>query len=216
VAGLLADLAIVGLVVLAAVVNGWFLAPLVIVVLLWGWVLWFFRDPDRTPAEGGGVLLSPADGHVADVTPVGPDSALGCSGVKIGIFMSVFDVHVNRSPGEARVVRTEHADGVYLDARDPDAAFRNESTTIHLIAEHGGREYPLVVRQIAGLIARRIVTDLREGQELAAGERIGMIKFGSRVELIVPDDPAREVRVRVGEKVRAGQTVLMGEPEVGE
>ena len=194
--------------------------PLVLLMavpaLLWLWTLWFFRDPDRTIPPGRDLLVSPADGRVSDVTQVGPDSPLGRSGVKIGIFMSVFDVHVNRSPTAAQVERLEHKGGAFLDARDSRAALANESMTIYMTHRRGQRDYPLVVRQIAGRIARRIVTDLTVGQTVAAGQRLGMIKFGSRVELFVPHELAGEVRVAPGRHVRAGSVVLVAAPEAPE
>lgn len=176
-------------------------------------VLWFFRDPDRAVPEGEHLFVSPADGVVTDITNVGADSPLGRDGVKIGIFMNLFNVHVNRSPTAGRVERLQHSPGVFLDVRDPLAAEKNESTTIHLRHSRGGREFLVVVRQVAGLIARCIVTDLREGESIGRGRRIGMIKFGSRLELLVPDELIEEVRVSVGDKTVAGMTVLAAAPE---
>jgi phosphatidylserine decarboxylase len=172
-------------------------------------LLWFFRDPDRQPPGGPELLTSPADGRVTDITPIGAESPLGCPGVKIGIFMSIFDVHVNRSPADARVEHVQHSPGVFLDARNPLSAERNESATIFLSIRQDGNAYPLVIRQVAGLIARRIVTDLREGQPLARGQRIGMIKFGSRMEVFVPRDLSPRVLVKVGDHVQAGRTALI-------
>ena len=179
----------------------------------WAWVLWFFRDPQRAVPSDEGIFVSPADGRVADITPIGPASPLGCDGVKVGIFMSVFSVHVNRSPAEAHVDRIEHCPGVYLDARDPHASDRNESATVYLRHTRNGTEYPVVVRQIAGLLARRIVTDVVSGQVLARGQRIGMIKFGSRVELLAPRELVGEVAVHVGQHVLAGRSVLIAAPQ---
>ncbi len=190
-------------------VNWWFALAGVVPAAVWLWVLWFFRDPDRAVPAGDGLFISPADGNVADITQVGPESPLGRDGVKVGVFMNVFSVHVNRSPIAARVDRTEHAKGVFLDARDPHASEKNESATIYLTHERGGIEYPIVVRQIAGLVARRIITDLRQGQVLSAGEKIGMIKFGSRLELFVPRELAGRVQVEIGQRVWAGETVLV-------
>ncbi len=188
----------------------WLFWPLVVLpVAVWLWVLWFFRDPRRQVPLGENLLLSPADGKVTDITPIGPDSELGAEGVRIGIFMSVFNVHVNRSPAEAMVEGTRHRNATFLDARDPRAAERNESATIRLVYRRGERDYPLVVRQIAGLVARRIVTDLAPGQALRAGERIGMIKFGSRVEVMVPRELIGDIRVDLGDRVRAGLSVLV-------
>lgn len=183
--------------------------PVAVVPLaLWLLLLWFFRDPDRVAPNVPGVLISPADGHVSDITPIGSDSDLGRAGVKIGIFMSPFDVHVNRSPCEARVESVTRRKGVFLDARDPLASERNESAAIRLSCTRDGADYPLIVRQVAGLIARRIVTDLAPGQVLQPGQRIGMIKLGSRVELLAPNELASQVQVRLGQKVLAGETVL--------
>ncbi len=175
---------------------------------IWVYVLCFFRDPQRSPAEDN-AFISPADGKVVDITPVGADSPLGTDGVRIGIFMSIFNVHVNRSPCDGTVTKIEHAPGGYADARKPEAAELNESATIHLSAtSSNGQAFPVVVRQIAGFIARRIVTDLHVGQETATAERIGMVKFGSRVETMIPQGQIGEITVEVGQAVRAGRTVL--------
>ena len=189
--------------------SWWLLVAAAAPLAAWLWVLRFFRDPDRQAPAGDGLFVSPADGRVADITPVGPDSPLGRDGLRIGIFMDIFNVHVNRSPEAGRVEKIEHPDGSFLDARHPDAPQRNDSATIYLTGARGGREVPFVVRQVAGRIARRIVTDLAPAQQLARGQRIGMIKFGSRLELLVPREQAGEVRVRVGDRVRAGLTVLI-------
>ena len=177
----------------------------------WAYVLLFFRDPDRRAAEPDS-FLSPADGKVVDISPVGPESALEAAGLRIGIFMGLLDVHVNRSPCSGRVAQIARHDGGYVDARRPGASETNESATVLLAHSRAGRTFTVAVRQIAGLIARRIVTDLRLGQELAAGQRIGMVKFGSRVELILPEALVGEVAVKVGQTVRAGRSVLVRPP----
>jgi len=194
---------------LSRAVCPWAIALGVVPLVLWVWVLSFFRDPFRRPPDDAGMLVSPADGRVTDITPVGADSPLGAEGVRVGIFMSVFNVHVNRSPAEGTVESIEHHDGAFLDARDPAASERNESATIRMRHTRGGVQYPIVVRQIAGFIARRIVTDLTQGRKLARGERIGMVKFGSRLEMLVPRDLVGEVCVRIGDRVRAGETPLV-------
>ena len=203
------DMLLVALVCMGIFVSWifWLLAVIPAVVLMW--VFWFFRDPERSAPPGEHLFVSPADGLVSDITNVGQNSPLGCDGIKIGVFMNVFNVHVNRCPAAARVQRIEHLDGLFLDARNPLAAEKNESTTIYLTHSRGGRDYPIVVRQIAGLIARRIVTDLQEGESIQRSRRIGMIKFGSRLELLVPDELVNRICVRVGEKVFAGQSVLV-------
>lgn len=192
----------------AARFSPWLWALAACDLAVWAWVLAFFRDPERLAPPGDGLFVSPADGRVSDITPLGADSLLGCPGIQIGVFMNVFNVHVNRAPCDGEVVSVTHRDGAFLDVRDPHASERNESTAIHLRHSHGGQAYPVVVRQIAGLVARRIVTDLAAGQTLRRGQRIGMIKFGSRLELLLPESLAAEIRVSVGQKVRAGQTVL--------
>ncbi|MDY7010055.1 MAG: phosphatidylserine decarboxylase [Planctomycetota bacterium] len=187
----------------------WLFWPVAVLpALVWVYVLCFFRDPQRRPAEEN-AFISPADGKVVDITPVGAESPLGTDGVRIGIFMSIFDVHVNRSPCAAAVVKIEHRPGGYADARKPEAAERNESSTICLSATGGdGRAFPVVVRQIAGLIARRIVTDLCVGQKVITAQQIGMVKFGSRVETMIPHNMIGEIAVQIGQTVRAGRTVL--------
>lgn len=193
-----------------AVGANWLFWPLMAVpIALWLWVLWFFRDPRRSLPADPAAFVSPADGRVVDVTPLGSDSLLGREGVRVGIFMSVFDVHVNRCPFDGVIERVDHRDGSFFDARSAEAIERNESATIHMTVTWQGQEYPLVFRQIAGLVARRIVTDLRPGQQVVRGQRVGMIKFGSRCELLVPIELAGRVAVEVGQKVAAGRSVLV-------
>lgn len=179
-----------------------------LLLAVWLWVLWFFRDPDRAVPAGHNLVICPADGRITDITPLGPEGSLGRPGTQIGIFMNVFSVHVNRSPIAGIVQRVEHKNGCFMDVRDPVAWYRNESATIYLERDSGGKRHVLVVRQIAGLVARRIVTDLSPGQVLAAGERIGMIKFGSRVEVLIPQELLGEVRVSIGQNVKAGLSIL--------
>jgi phosphatidylserine decarboxylase len=183
------------------------------VLAAWGWAMWFFRDPDRLVPDEPGVFVSSADGVVADITPVGPGEALGVEGTRVGVFMNIFSVHVNRVPCDAQVVSIEHHDGAFLDVRNPEAAFRNESATVRLSVTRDGRRHEVIVRQVAGLIARRIVTDLAPGQKVHRGQRMGMIKFGSRLELWVPAELVGEVRVAVGDHAVAGQTVLVAAPK---
>lgn len=183
------------------------------VLVVWGWAIWFFRDPNRDAPDEPGVFVSSADGVVADITPVGPDEALGAAGTRIGVFMSIFNVHVNCVPCDGQVVSIEHNPGVFLDVRKPEAAFRNESTTIRFSVTHGGRKHTILVRQIAGLVARRIVTDLSPDQQVRCGERMGMIKFGSRLELWLPRELVGDIRVSVGDPAIAGVTVLAAAPK---
>ncbi len=187
----------------------WFSAALPCIFI--GWVLWFFRDPQRTPPPRNDVMVSPADGTVSDITPFDGDAATTAEGehVKIGIFMSIFNVHVNRSPCAGRVLDVIHRPGVFLDARRPESSERNESVTSTISYQHRGRTCTVTVRQVAGLIARRIVTSVGPGREVAMGERIGMIRFGSRLELIVPRAVIGNVAVSPGQRVTAGETILI-------
>ena len=199
-------------------VLAWLYSPFIAaaalpVLAVWGWVLWFFRDPQRTIPDEPGAFVSSADGIVADITPVGPEEALGAAGTRIGVFMNVFNVHVNRIPCDGKVVSVDHTPGKFLDVRKPEAAFKNESTTIRMSVSHGGKQHTILVRQIAGLVARRIVTDLAPGQEVQRGQRMGMIKFGSRLELWVPTELVGKVRVAIGDQAVAGETVLLTAPK---
>jgi len=205
------EIAIASVVCGAAVVLavGVFPPGAAVPLAVWLCVLMFFRDPPRRPQQEA--FLSPADGKVVEVAPLSEHELVG-EGVRIGVFMSLLDVHVNRSPCAGEVARIDHHDGGYVDARRPEASERNESATIVLNHARWGQTFPVVVRQVAGLVARRIVTDLSIGQRLAPGQRIGMVKFGSRVELMLPDELVGEVLVRVGQKVRAGRTVLVRPP----
>ena len=198
------------LVFLRGVLPWWALVIIVVPdLLLYFWVLWFFRDPERDTPQDPGLFISPADGRIADITNIGPESELGRDGVRIGIFMNVFNVHLSRSPIDAIVESVEHRPGLFLDVRDPHASERNESTTIRLKYQHQGQEFPVVVRQIAGLVARRIVTDLTEGQAITRGQRIGMIRFGSRLELLAPVELISKICVEIGQISHGAETVLI-------
>jgi len=170
----------------------------------------FFRDPERKLPADPEVLVAPADGTVADIVELPRTELLGEPCVRVGIFLSVFNVHVNRCPMSGTVKALKHQPGKFLDARHPDVSKLNEAQEILL----EGR-FPLVVRQVAGLIARRIVCPLTVGQTLERGQRMGMIKFGSRTELIVPTRLKPEVLVKVGDTVHGTATPLvrLGAPQ---
>ena len=175
----------------------------------WVFVMNFFRDPDRTGEEGDDLVVAPADGKVTDITHLDDTPFLKGPGVRIGIFLSVFDVHVNRSPVSGEVAYLEHRPGGYLDARDPSCADLNEAQDLGLwVQDRQGGRFPVLVRQISGLVARRIVCKARMGQALKARERYGMIKVGSRTEVYVPKDRIDEVFCAVGDKVRGGEHTL--------
>jgi len=205
-----ATVLLVPLMVGAALLMGpWFAVPIVAAfAAVWLWVLWFFRDPRREIPKAPGLFVSPADGVVTDITPLGDDSELGCEGVRIGVFMSIFDVHVNRAPCDGVVARMASNVGAYLDVRRKDAWRLNESHLVLLDHTADGVTYPVGVRQVAGLVARRIVCRVRAGDRLARGQRFGLIKFGSRLELLLPSALGAEPVVRVGQRVRAGSSVL--------
>lgn len=185
---------------------GWWWAW-AIIWLAWVVIAAFFRDPVRNvPADDGDdTFLSPADGKISAIERVDEHEATGgAPAVIIRIFLSVLDVHINRSPCRCTVVRRHHRPGKYLDARTAESARVNESNLIVLDREGE----TIGVRQVSGAIARRIVCPLEPGRALERGERFGMIKFGSTTELILPRPDEVEVRVRIGEKVRGGLTVL--------
>jgi phosphatidylserine decarboxylase len=200
--------------------EGWvfILPPLGLAVMLWAFewqaaalaalvlavaVALFFRDPPREIPRGEGLLLAPADGTVVQVTPYSGDE-LGGKATQLSIFLSVLDVHVNRAPFPAVVERVDYRAGGFRLAWDNEASVANEQNLIVLKAPEGR----LAVKQIAGFLARRIVCRVVTGQKLEAGERIGMIRFGSRVDLIVP--AGAEVYVKPGDRVKGGISVVGG------
>lgn len=190
----------------------WWYAPAVIpFALLWLWTIAFFRDPIRCGHFSPGDLCSPADGTITEVSEL--DGYYGIDGpaLRIGMFLSLFNVHINRMPCTGRVRSVTHRPGKFLDARHRDSGRLNESNTLVIDpdAPQGG---PVVVRQVAGLLARRIICHASEGEHWPIGARFGLIKFGSRTELIVPRQPGTDVRVAIGDKVLAGTTVLIRQP----
>jgi phosphatidylserine decarboxylase len=169
--------------------------------------LMFFRDPNRQPVRDNTMLLAPADGRIADIETVDEADLLGGPALRIGIFLSIFNTHINRAPCDAKVEKIAYRPGKYLNAMSRQAGKVNESNNLILVRT-GSPPDRLLVRQVSGAIARRIVCAAREGQQLAGGERFGMIKFGSRTELYVPAGAPIECLVRVGDKVKAGLTPL--------
>lgn len=169
-------------------------------------LLYFFRDPPRQVPEEPAAIVAPADGAVVEVTHLEHDEFVGGPAVRIGIFLSIFDVHVNRAPWSASVVELRYKPGEFLNALRPESTIRNESMWIGLAATRAPY-HRLVVRQISGAIARRIVCPLKPGQTLSRGEKFGMIKLGSRTELILPAE-VTEVVVEPGMKVRAGRDTV--------
>lgn len=177
---------------------------------LWLFTIAFFRNPRRTPQGGPRSLIAPADGVVWDVQEVEETEFLKCRCVRVGIFLSVFDVHVNRSPVDGQVVWADYRPGKFLDVRHPDCDHANEANSLGIqVAESVAPGLRIMVRQLAGLIARRIVCTHGVGDHLQRGELYGMIRFGSRTELWLPLAQKHQVKVRVGQRVRCGETVLV-------
>jgi phosphatidylserine decarboxylase len=183
------------------ILSLWILAG--IAAFLCAFIVYFFRNPKRTPPPGDGLVIAPADGRVIRVIPGEPAPETGHPSIKVSIFMSVFNVHVNRFPFGARVTKSVYHPGSFFVASLDKACEKNERSVL-VLADDQGREVVLV--QIAGLIARRIVCYVREGDRRAAGELFGLIRFGSRVDLYLP--PEAEVLVKVGDRVRAGETII--------
>ena len=197
----------VGLLVAAALLFWLTSWPLALVpVLLAAFFLWFFRDPQRTIPAGSGLVVSPGDGLVTETirleTQQGPRQ-------RISIFLSVFDVHVNRSPIGGTISEIRYQKGKYLNAMNPASADQNEQNIVTVRGE-GPNAPEIVFKQIAGLLARRIVFVPKVGDTIARGERVGLIKFGSRVDVVLPADA--ELRVKVGERVKGGASVLAALP----
>ncbi len=194
---------ILGVFALLAVVCG----------LFWTWTFWFFlllfsctvaffRDPKRTVPADPNLIVAAADGTVMDITESDENQVLKMKTRRVGIFLSIFDVHTNRAPIDGRVIYREHRKGLYFDARRPECSEKNESMTWAF-------ENPcvtVVVRQITGAIARRIVAWAKIGDELKKGDRFGMIRFGSRTELYLPLNA--ELLVKVGDHVFGGSTIV--------
>ena len=185
-------------VVFAAFTHTWWwsLPPLALAAFF----LWFFRDPQRVIPGGPGLVVSPADGKITSIerieTPDGPRT-------RISIFLNVFNVHVNRAPVAGIVRSVRYQKGAFVNAMDAASADRNEQNICRMQADDG---YDVVFKQIAGLLARRIVFRHQEGERLKRGQRVGLIKFGSRTDLILP--ARAEMRVELGAKVNGGSTVL--------
>jgi len=177
-------------------------AAAVMCVLLAVWVAYFFRDPERHGERGPGLVIAPADGKVVQVMEVDEPAFMHGRAIRIAIFMNVFSVHVNRYPVSGRVTYTHYNPGKFLNAAVDKASLENEQSSVGI--ESG--PHRVLVRQIAGLVARRIVTYSRPGDQADQGERFGIIRFGSRVDVYLP--VGSTPRVRVGEHTSAGTTVI--------
>jgi phosphatidylserine decarboxylase len=205
-------LLVVAVLLLGAVVewSAWRVATVPVLILELGltlFVLYFFRDPERAVPADPDIIVAAADGLVVSVEEMEePDFHLGRR-LRIAVFLSVFDVHVNRSPVEGRVKKTTYKTGQFLDVRHIDASTRNEALAWLLETDHG----PVAVRQIAGLVARRIVPWAKEGSALARGQRFGMIRFGSRTEVFLP--VGCTPLVKPGDRVEGAATPIARWPQ---
>lgn len=169
----------------------------------------FFRDPDRVIPTQGDILVSPADGKVTDILEMEEEDFFHGKVKRVGIFLSVFDVHLNRAPCDGEAVYLKERPGKCLNAlRHGDASAQNQAMSLGLTCP-SSKAGQIMVRQITGAIARRIVCDCILGQKLARGQRYGMIRFGSRTELYWPADKGGQVLIKIGDTVRAGQTILV-------
>jgi len=215
-----------------AILTFWAVEMALLAVLAWS--LSFFRDPHREVPRDDTLLLAPADGTIMDIKTVEEKDFIGGPALRIGIFLSIFSTHINRSPCDGRVEQITYHPGKFLNAMSPRAGKVNESNDVFMVRTNGPRRADggpatepspvnprptapnpqhdgdrLIVRQVSGAIARRIVCAARAGQQLAAGERFGMIKFGSRTELYVPASEEIQCAVRIGDKVKAGVSPLV-------
>ena len=178
----------------------WLAAVLLVVIAIW--VAYFFRDPERTGERGEHLVISPADGKVVQITEVDEPAFLKEKAIRISIFMNVFNVHVNRYPVSGIVRYVQYNPGKFLNAAHDKASLENEQSSVGI--ESGSNR--VLVRQIAGLIARRIVFTKKPGDHVATGERIGLIKFGSRTDVLLGQE--WEIVVSPGQRVSAGSTII--------
>jgi len=197
------------LILALAGVAAWFISAWLSILFfaLFLFTIAFFRDPERRVPADPSLIVAPADGMVRDIVELEEQEVLKRKTRRVGIFLSIFDVHTNRAPIDGRIVYRQHREGLCLDARDPDCPEKNEAMTWAFENPRG----TVVVRQLAGAIARRIVAWANVGDALKKGERFGMIRFGSRTELYLPLDA--NVLVKTGDHVSGGSTVIACLPD---
>ena len=191
-------------ILLALIIVSWCFSPWISLpfVILGIYTLAFFRDPDRITPNDPDSVVAAADGTITDIVEIEEHEVLNTKTQRVGIFLSIFNVHTNRAPVEGRIIFREHRKGLFLDARRPDCSEKNESMTWAF----QNPRVTIVVRQLTGAIARRIVGWAKVGDELAKGERFGMIRFGSRTEVYLPLNAS--VLVKAGDRVSGGLTVI--------
>lgn len=190
------------LVAAVALLLGWYAWSLLLVVLTL-YVLWFFRNPVRITPTRGDAIIAPADGRVVAAGIVPCDQFEGGQALRVAVFMSLFNVHINWAPATGEVESAEHFRGSFLNAMDDKSSEQNERRILRMRLACGSR---IVVRLVAGLVARRIVSPVDTGDRLSRGEKIGLIRFGSRAEVLLPADSS--LQVAMGDHVRGGETIL--------
>jgi len=206
---------IVGLALGVLYLSAWVVVPAeVLLAAALIWVLSFFRDPDRLSPRDKKILLAPADGKVTDIEIVEENDFIDGAALRIGLFLSIFNAHINRAPCNVKVEKITYRPGKYKNAMKPRSGRVNESNDIEM-TRIDSPEDRLVVRQISGAVARRIVCQANQGQKLTGGEKFGMIKFGSRTELYIPAHENKKCLVKIGDKVKAGLTPLIKYEIVG-
>lgn len=177
--------------------------PAVIFLLLGLFTVWFFRDPERIPPDIENAVLAPADGTIIEISRMSDDRFLGTEAIKISIFMSLFNVHVNRAPFTGKIEEVRYCSGKFISANHEKASIENEHNALILKTEKGSR---IAFVQIAGLVARRIVCWVHKEESLIRGQRFGLIRFGSRLDVFLP--VSAEIEIKIKDKVSAGQSIL--------
>lgn len=191
-----------GVISILLFLPGW-LIPGIVSSLLFLFIVWFFRNPERNIPTGKNLIISPADGKIIVINKGEADRVLKKRMVKISIFMNVFNVHVNRIPCKGKIVDILYNPGKFVSANLDKASLENEQNAVVLETEKGEK---IIFIQIAGLIARRIVCRLKKGQVVERGERFGLIRFGSRVDVYLPE--TADIKVSIGQKVKGGESIL--------
>ncbi len=188
--------------------SGWYLLPVFLLALLFAWVLWFFRDPKRVIPREPGLIVAPADGTVTHLDEAPEPDYIGGRALRCSIFLSIFSVHLNRAPAAGKIEFLRFRPGAFHDARSPESLDKNQNQDLGLQTSEAGMPARMVVRQSTGAIARRIICPVKTGMELRRGEKYGMIKFGSRTTLFLSPEANLAWKVKVGDAVKAGETVL--------
>ncbi len=188
-------------------INAWYwlVVPLAVILV---WVFFFFRDPHRVTPSEPGLIVSPADGTITHLDTAAEPEFIGGTALRCSIFLSIFNVHLNRAPLSGKIAFMKFRPGKFFDARLEESLTKNQNQDIGIVSDEPGMPEKALVRQSTGAIARTIVCPVKEGQPLARGERYGMIKFGSRTTLLLSPDKKIEWRVKIGDAVKAGETVL--------